>query len=334
MTGSGPASPSSSSPVIRCETLTKRYNGIPALDGLTLEIPEGSIGLLGENGAGKTTFLKLLLGLLRPTAGSARVLGYDLSRPREALELRRRVGYMPEDDCLPPDSSALDLLVRLGRLSGLPKETAVQRTHDVLHLVGLGEERYRPIGGYSTGMKQRVKLAQALVHSPQLVLLDEPTSGLDPQGREEMLALIREIRAKMDLSLVLSTHLLPDVEKTCDHVIILRAGRLLAQGPLRELLSGLHEGIAVRIVGDRGAFLRGLQGRGLRAEVRGPGEEILVYAPSPSPSDDPDSDSDPDSIYDILVETAAAAGVQLRRMERLSRSLEELYLELYGESSE
>ncbi len=325
MTGSGPAS--APHPAIQCENLTKHYNGVPALEGLTLRIPEGSIGLLGENGAGKTTFIKLVLGLLRPTAGSARVLGYDVSRPREALELRRRVGYMPEDDCLPPDYSAFDLLVRLGRLSGLPKETAVQRTHDVLHLVGLGEERYRPIGGYSTGMKQRVKLAQALVHSPRLVLLDEPTSGLDPQGREEMLDLIREIRAKMRLSLVLSTHLLPDVEKTCDRVIILRAGQLLAQGPLQELVRGVHEGVAVRIVGDRGAFLQKLQERGLRAEERG--SEILVYAPSP-PSQAQD---DPETVYDIIVEAAAATGAQLRRMERPSRSLEELYLELYGEAS-
>ena len=321
MAGFGPTS----NPIIHSENLTKHYNGIPALDGLTLRIPEGSIGLLGENGAGKTTFLKLALGLLRPTGGSARVLGYDVSRPKEALELRRRVGYMPEDDCLPPDYSAFDLLVRLGRLSGLPKETAVQRAHDVLHLVGLGEERYRPIGGYSTGMKQRVKLAQALVHSPRLVLLDEPTGGLDPQGREEMLALIREVRAKMKLSLVLSTHLLPDVEKTCDYVIILRAGQLLSQGPLNELVKGVHEGIAVRVVGDRGAFLRELEGRGLRAEERA--DEILVYAASPPSRDDPEA------IYDAIVEAAAAAGVQLRRMERQSRSLEELYLELYGEAS-
>lgn len=322
MAGPGPTS----GPIVECQDLTKRYNGIPALDGLTLRIPEGGIGLLGENGAGKTTFLKLTLGLLRPTAGSARVLGYDVSRPQEALKLRRRVGYMPEDDCLPPDYSAFDLLVRLGRLSGLPKETAVQRTHDVLHLVGLGEERYRPIGGYSTGMKQRVKLAQALVHSPRLVLLDEPTSGLDPQGREEMLALIREIRAKMRLSLVLSTHLLPDVEKTCDYVVILRAGRLLAQGPLEELVQGVHEGVAVRVVGDREAFLQELGKRGLRAEERGVDGDLLVYASSPSPSD-----PDPEAVYDGIVSAAAAAGVQLRRMERRSRSLEELYLELYGE---
>ena len=328
MTGSGPTS----RPIIQSENLTKHYNGFPALDGLTLRVPEGSIGLLGENGAGKTTFLKLVLGLLRPTAGSARVLGFDVSRPQEALELRRRVGYMPEHDCLPPDYSAFDLLVRLGRLSGLPKETATQRTHDVLHLVGLGEERYRPIGGYSTGMKQRVKLAQALVHSPRLVLLDEPTSGLDPQGREEMLALIREIRAKMKLSVVLSTHLLPDVEKTCDYVIILRAGQLLSQGPLNELVKGVHEGIAVRVVGDRDAFLQELSKRGLRAEERA--GEVLVFNASASTStsaDDPEPD--PETIYDRIVEAAAAAGVQLRRMERQSRSLEELYLELYGEAS-
>jgi ABC-2 type transport system ATP-binding protein len=299
---------------ISTRNLTKHYNGIPAVDGVTLDVPPGSIGLLGENGAGKTTFIKLLLGLLRPTAGAARVLDVDVAeRP---LEARRLLGYMPEDDCLPQDFSAFDLVVRLGRLSGLPREAAVQRTNDVLHLVGLGEERYRPIGGYSTGMKQRVKLAQALVHDPKLVLLDEPTSGLDPQGREEMLQLIRDIHRKMGISLLVSTHLLPDVERVCDHIVIFRAGQVLAQGPLEELLRGVSEGLLVRVIGDRGAFLRGLQVEGLSA--RPLDGEILVQAEG-------------DAAYDAILKRAAETGVQLRRLERQDRSLEDLFLELYAE---
>jgi len=300
------------SSIISTESLSKRYDGVLALDGVTLEISTGSIGLLGENGAGKTTFIKLLLGLLAPTSGSAQVLGLDVTH--QSLELRRRVGYMPEDDCLPPELSALDLMVRMGRLSGLPKEAAVQRAYDVLHLVGLGEERYRPIGGYSVGMRQRVKLAQALVHDPKLILLDEPTSGLDPQGREEMLALIRDIRAKLGISLLLSSHLLPDVEKVCDHVVILKEGQVMAQGPLEELLGGLSEGLLVRVAGDSEPFIRGLKAEGL--EVEEAGGQLLIKA-------------DSEEVYDTILRQAVETGVQLRRLERQARTLEEFFIMLH-----
>lgn len=301
---------------ISAHGLSKNYNGTPALDGLTLDIPEGSIGLLGENGAGKTTFIKLLLGLLHPTAGSAQVLGLDVAR--QGLELRRRVGYMPEDECLPPDLGAFDLVARMAKLSGLPQEAAAQRTHDVLHLAGLGEERYRPIGGYSVGMKQRVKLAQALVHDPQLVLLDEPTSGMDPQGREEMLELIRDIRTKMGISLLLSSHLLLDVERVCEYVVILRAGQVVAQGPMNELLGDLGEGLLLRVVGDQDAFVHGLRGQGLDVEMVGGG--ILIKAAT-------------EDVYDIILKQAVQTGVQLRRLEREVRSLEELFLALHPRAS-
>lgn len=300
-------------PIISTESLSKSYNGTLALDGITLEIPPGSVGLLGENGAGKTTLIKLLLGLLHPTSGSARVFGFEVTQ--QGSEIRRKVGYMPEEECLPMDLSALDLVVRLGRLSGLPKEAAVQRAHDVLHLVGLGEERYRPIGGYSVGMRQRVKLAQALVHDPKLVLLDEPTSGLDPQGREEMLQLIMDIRKKMGISLLLSSHLLPDVGRVCEYIVILRAGRVIAQGPLKELLGGLSEGILVRVVGDQEAFIRGLRDEGLKADSVG-SEEVLVRAEG-------------DEAYDVVVKQAVQSGVQLRRLERQTHSLEEFFATLH-----
>jgi len=300
--------------IISTKNLSKRYDGTLALDGLTVEIPEGSVGLLGENGAGKTTFIKLLLGLLAPTSGSARVFGLDVGQ--QGLEIRRRVGYMPEEDCLPPELSALDLVVRMGRLSGLPKETAIQRAYDVLHLVGLGEERYRPIGGYSVGMRQRVKLAQALVHDPKLILLDEPTSGLDPQGREEMLKLIEEVKEKMGISLLFSTHLLPDVERVCEHVVILKEGRVIAQGPLAELLGGLSEGLLVRVAGDPEPFIQGLKAEGL--EVEELGNQLLIKA-------------DSEAVYDTILKRAVEAGVQLRRLERQARSLEEFFLTLHRE---
>ncbi len=310
--------------LIETQQLTKRYDGVPALEDVTVEIPEGSVGLLGENGAGKTTFIKLLLGLLCPTAGTAHVLGFDIGDAKQGLTLRRRVGYMPEDDCLPPDFSAFDFLVRLAKLSGLPHEDAVQRTHDVLHLVGLGEERYRPIGGYSTGMRQRVKLAQALVHDPKLILLDEPTSGLDPAGREEMLALIADIRRKMGLSLLFSTHLLPDVERVCEYIVILRAGRVTAQGPLQELLGGVPEGVRVRVGGAEGAqetFVRALKDAGLRVERLASGELLVQMG---------QQGGEGEEIYDVILQAAAGAGVQLRRLERQTRTLEDLFLELHS----
>ena len=301
--------------IIRAEGFSKRYHGIPALDSLTLDVPEGSTGLLGENGAGKTTFIKLLLGLLVPSAGGASVLGHDVVR--DGLALRRRVGYMPEDECLPPDHSAHDLVVRLGRLSGLPRESAVQRAYDVLHLVGLGEERYRPIEGYSVGMKQRVKLAQSIVHDPDLVLLDEPTSGLDPEGRLEMLDLIADVHTKMGLNVLISTHLLPDVERVCDHVVILREGRVVADGPLQRLLEGVGEGVIVRIVGDGTAFTDRLGAERLEAVETGPDSWIVR-------GDDP---------YEGILRAASEAGVELRRLERESRSLEDVFLALHQEQA-
>ncbi|MFB6285261.1 MAG: ABC transporter ATP-binding protein [Candidatus Bipolaricaulia bacterium] len=301
--------------IIRAESLSKRYNGTTALDALNLDVPAGSTGLLGENGAGKTTFIKLLLSLLGPSAGRAEVLGHDVAT--DGLALRRRIGYMPEDECLPPDHSAHDLVVRLGRLSGLPRESAVQRAYDVLHLVGLGEERYRPIEGYSIGMKQRVKLAQAIVHDPDLVLLDEPTGGLDPDGRLEMLDLIAEIRHKMGLSVLISTHLLPDVERVCEHVVIIREGQVVADGALHELLEGVGEGVMVRVVGDGTSFLERLKAESLDAVETGP-DSWLVRG------DDP---------YDGILRAAADTGVELRRLERESRSLEDVFLALHQESA-
>src|SRR5919112_1714062 len=213
-------------PLISTRALTKRYpGGVTALDGLTVDIDEGVIGLVGANGAGKSTLIKILLGLLPATEGEATVL--DMDAAREGPRIRELVGYMPEHDCLPPDVSATEFVSHMARVSGLPRGAARERTADVLRHVGLYEERYRPIGGYSTGMKQRVKLAQALVHDPQLVLLDEPTNGLDPVGRDEMLGLIRRVYTDFGISVLVTSHLLGELERTCDHVVVVDGGKLL-----------------------------------------------------------------------------------------------------------
>ena len=218
-----PTSPDQS--LLRTDGLTKRFGSITAVEGLTIDVQPGVTGLVGANGAGKSTLLKILLGLLPATEGTASVLALDVSTDGPAI--RERVGYMPEHDCLPPDVSATEFVVHMGRMSGLPTTAARERAADTLRHVGLYEERYRPMGGYSTGMRQRVKLAQALVHDPALVLLDEPTNGLDPAGRDDMLELIRRIGAEFGISVIVTSHLLGELERVCEGIVVIDAGQLL-----------------------------------------------------------------------------------------------------------
>src|SRR3954449_7674773 len=211
--------------LIRADGLTKRFGSVTALDSLTLEVTPGITGLVGANGAGKSTLLKILLGLLPATEGNAQVLDLDVATQGAAI--RERVGYMPEHDCLPPDVSATEFVVHMARMSGLPTTAGRERAADTLRHVGLYEERYRPMGGYSTGMRQRVKLAQALVHDPSLVLLDEPTNGLDPAGRDDMLGLIQRIDSDFGISVIVTSHLMGELERVCDHVVVIDGGKLL-----------------------------------------------------------------------------------------------------------
>jgi ABC-2 type transport system ATP-binding protein len=223
-------------PLVVTRGLTKRYpNGVTALSDLTVGVEPGIVGLVGANGAGKSTLIKILLGLLPPTAGGATVLGLDPATSPE--QVRARVGYMPENDCLPPDLSASEFVTHMARMSGLPKTAARERASEALRHVGLYEERYRQIGGYSTGMKQRVKLAQALVHDPDLLLLDEPTNGLDPAGRDAMLALIHRIGTEFGISVVVCSHLLGEVERICDSLIAIDGGRLLRADRIETMTS-------------------------------------------------------------------------------------------------
>lgn len=303
---------SAASPAVETHGLTKRYKGVVALDALDLAVPSTAVGLLGANGAGKSTLIKALLGLIRPDAGDALVLGKNTRT--EAVAIRAVVGYMPEGDCLPADATAADFVAHMAEMSGLPARAARQRAADVLYQVGLDEERYRTIKGFSTGMKQRVKLAQAIVHDPQLVFLDEPTNGMDPQGRDEMLGLIVRIQQMLGIAVVLSSHILDDIERVCRYVVILDGGRLVASQSLEGTDTGNGD-LFVRVDGDAAAFLARLQALGLDAGTaemeRGHGE-IVIHRNG-------------HDAYDAVRDTAADLGLPLRQLRSQTRSLEDLY---------
>jgi ABC-2 type transport system ATP-binding protein len=296
--------------LIQAQSLTKHYAGVVGLSDLTVKIPAGTIALVGPNGAGKSTFLRLLLGLLEPTAGSATILGEDVAL--RGVELRERVGYMPEHDCLIPAMTGVGFVAYMARLSGLPKSQAFGRAHDVLQFVGLREERYRRIAEYSVGMRQRVKLAQAIVHDPPLALLDEPTAGLDPTGRAEMLGLLKALSATKDRSLVLSTHLLPDVEGLCDYLVVLNGGRLLAAAPTKEILSVDSRELVVRVKGDLPRFVAALGQRGVTTHPAR--HEVRVERPTGGEQ--------------VIFQAAAEADCQIRYLGPATRSIEELFLRM------
>jgi ABC-2 type transport system ATP-binding protein len=290
---------------ISAEHLTIRYGDVVALDDVSVELEAPAIGLLGANGAGKSTLMRALLGLVAPSAGSVEVLGFDAAHRGE---LRRRLGYMPEHDCLPPQMTARDLVLHLGELRGLPRRAAALRASEVLFQVGLDEERSRLIGTFSTGMKQRVKLAQALVHAPDLVVLDEPTNGLDPAGREEMLLIVRRLWETLGVRVLLSSHVLSDVERTCEAVLLLREGRVVSAGLLSELGAGESSRLLVRVVGDLARFRAALAARGL---VATDDEDAIVIEGSGRRE------------LDGVRDAAAAADVSLRELRRAERTLED-----------
>ncbi|MEJ7796526.1 MAG: ABC transporter ATP-binding protein, partial [Nocardioides sp.] len=252
--------------MITTDGLTMRFGRITALDSLTVDVEPGITGLVGSNGAGKSTLLKILLGLLPATDGAARVLDLDVATDGPAI--RERVGYMPEHDCLPPDSSATEFVVHMGRMSGLPTTAARERAADTLRHVGLYEERYRPMGGYSTGMRQRVKLAQALVHDPSLILLDEPTNGLDPAGRDDMLALIRRIGVEFGISVIVTSHLLGELERVCDGIVVIDGGRLLKHSTTASVTAQTPV-VSVEVDGDQASLLARLIDAGLTVRAEG-----------------------------------------------------------------
>jgi ABC-2 type transport system ATP-binding protein len=292
--------------LLAARELTKSYGSVRALDGVSFEIGEGITGLLGSNGAGKTTTLKLFMGLIEPDSGSAEVLGQD---PRVSPEFRARIGYGPEHDCLPAGVSAAEFLAYMAEVSGLPRTAARLRASDMLRHVGLFEERYRPMGTYSTGMKQRVKLAQALVHDPVLAFLDEPTSGLDPIGRREMLELIRRVGRDFGISIVISTHLMGDVERACDSVVVLGGGRLLRTGAVSGLTEET-EALEIDLVEDAAALLEVLEARGLNARLDGNRLTLERVA-----GDD----------YDVIRDAIVESGVMLYRLAPTRLTLADVF---------
>ncbi len=293
-------------PLVSAERLTKHYGDVVALGGVSFGIHDGITGILGENGAGKSTAIKIFLGLLKPTSGSAIVLGEDAAT---SVEVRARLGYMPEHDCLPSSVSAAEFLTHMAEVSGLPPSRARTRAADTLRHAGLFEERYRPIGGYSTGMKQRVKLAQALVHDPLMVFLDEPTAGLDPAGREEMLDLVRKTHREFGISILLSSHLMADVERTCDRILVLQGGRLVQSGEVSAFTKET-ESVFIEVDANRDGLVARLEAAGV--EVRPDGSGLHI-------------DGADESVYDLVRDALVAAQAPLRRMAPRRRALAELF---------
>jgi len=300
--------------ILSARNLEKSFGAVRALDGVTVEVPRGATGLLGPNGAGKTTFLRVLLGLL-PARGEARVL--DLDPQRDPRAVRARIGYMPESECLIAGLNALEVVAYLGRLAGMPRRDAFQRAHEVLFYVGLGEARYRDAAGFSMGMQQRLKLATALVHDPDLLFLDEPTNGLDPGGRTEMLGLVRELARDHGKHVLLSSHLLRDVEQVCSGVIVFHRGRLVQSVDLDELARSAPSAYDVEVDGDRGRFVQRLREDG--AQVEGDGRLAVVL---PSGHDSA-----------LLFRAAVDAGARIRGLERTRRSLEQVFFDAIADGA-
>lgn len=300
--------------MIEARNFTKKYGKFTALDSINLSIPQASVGLLGANGAGKSTLIRSLLGIIKPSNGDASVVGYNTKS--QGIKVRENVGYMPEADALPMGTTAADFVGHMAEMSGLPPRQARQRAADVLQQVGLGEERYRLIKGFSTGMRQRVKLAQAIVHDPKLVFLDEPTAGMDPQGRDEMLELVERIYNRMGISVVFSSHILEDIELVCDYVVILDQGRVMASQSLKHDNDNLGE-VVVQIDGSLENFASALQAQGAKArqdEDPATGQEIIIV------------DVHDEQMYDVIRNVAVDQNAVIRKLRSRSRSLEDLYL--------
>jgi ABC-2 type transport system ATP-binding protein len=305
-------------PVVSLDRVTVAYGANAALREVTASFVAGAVGLLGPNGAGKSTMIKSLLGFVAPTTGQMRVLGLDVRT--SPLEIRARIGYMPESDAHIPGMNAVSFVGYCGELAGLPRVDAIQRAHEVLFYVGLGEARYRNVETYSTGMKQRIKLAQALVHDPDLLFLDEPTNGMDPKGRDEMLELVRDLAHNKGVNLILSSHLLPDVEYTCDQVVVMDKGRIAAQGPIEALKQPRGRVFELRVKtpsGDLDAFVGRLNAAGL--DCHATDEDVMrVFVPGEAGARQ-------------LFALAAAEHVQVRHLRPSVPTLEDVFAHAVGE---
>ncbi|MBX9854248.1 MAG: ABC transporter ATP-binding protein [Gemmatimonadaceae bacterium] len=319
-----------SPPLIQTSELTRRYGAVTALDSLTVTIEPGITGLVGANGAGKSTLAKILLGLVSPSSGSASVMGHDVVQGR--ADIRALVGYMPEHDCLPPDMSATEFVAFLARCSGLPATAARERAAEVLRHVGLFEERYRPMGGYSTGMAQRVKLAQALVHDPRILILDEPTNGLDPAGRDEMLALVARTGHEFGISVLVSSHLLGELERICERIVLIEQGRLRRVASVGSLTEATGT-LVVELDRDAAtleAFVQALGCRGMNARLDR--HHVLVDVPAIE-ADEKVAEAPEHArraeyaVYDAVRDAALHLDAGILRLERRRGQLAELFHE-------
>jgi len=298
--------------IIQLSNISVAYGKFLALDDVSLNIDTGAVGLLGPNGAGKTTLIKALLGLLKLHAGNGEVLGMDIQNQN----IRQQVGYMPENDCYIPGMNAVSFVAYMGQLCGMPRKDSIQRAHEVLQYVDADEERYRMIETYSTGMKQKIKLAQALIHDPKLLLLDEPTTGLDPKGRQDMLDMIKNISTIKNMNIVLSSHLLPDIEYTCQDVVVLQKGKKVIQGNIDELKSSNQRMYEIKIKGDKNLFISAINQMGYEQRETEEGLFRIALPDDISPN--------------ILVGIACKSGLQIRHLSSTKHSLEDIFVQAIG----
>lgn len=299
--------------MIEAKNVIKKYGQVIALDDFTVDIPKGKIGILGPNGAGKSTFVKIALGLIESTSGEITVLGENLDK--NSIEIRKKIGYMPEHDCIPNHMTGVEFLIEMGQVSGLDYQTATQRTHEILGHLRMGEEKYRPIDEYSGGMRQKIKLAQGLVHGPELMFLDEPTSGLDPSARQEMLETINGLAEISDTSVLLSTHILQDVETVCDYVVIVNNGKLQIKENVKELVKRQTDTIQIRVGDNSDKFIAILEQNNNKRNVEITDRWIRV------PYTNEDS-------FKEIISAAASANCQLYEMERVPVTMDNIYLEV------
>ena len=299
--------------MIEANNVIKKYGQVTALDDFTVDIPKGKIGILGPNGAGKSTFVKIALGLIEATSGNITVLGENLDK--NSIEIRKKIGYMPEHDCIPNKTTGAEFLIEMGLISGLDYQTATQRTHEILGYLRMGEEKYRLIEEYSGGMRQKIKLAQGLVHGPEIMFLDEPTSGLDPNARQEMLETINGLAEISDTNVLLSTHILQDVETVCDYVIIINNGKLQIKENVKELIKRQTDTIQIRIGENSEEFLSILKQNDAKRNIEITERWIRI----------PYKD---DNSFKEIISAAAKANSQLYEMERVAVTMDNIYLEV------
>lgn len=301
--------------IIQLNNISVSYGMLLALDNISVSIEGGAVGLLGPNGAGKTTLIKTLLGFLRPGSGNGQVLGMDIRTQR--LNIRQKVGYMPENDCYIPGMNAVSYVAYAGQLCGMPRKDAMQRAHEVLQYVGMDEERYRMVETYSAGMKQRIKLAQALIHDPKLLFLDEPTTGMDPAGRQDMLDLVKDISTEKGINIIVSSHLLPDIEYACQDVVVISQGKIVVQGNIEELRNANVRLFEVKIKGDKAVFTSALAKLSIEWH-EGENEMLKVALPEGVETE-------------FLFRIALQNGLQVRHLAATRYSLEDVFAQAVGE---